>query len=134
MKKIIAITVSLFVIAGFAFAQSEDSALPEEEEQTYLSQETIVPEDQHLNQDDKHGRISIEYFKRLDEVRITYRTIYYEYEKANAMEAIQGCLEDFRVENLYSRFMTIGRDKERYFKDSRGIKWAEYNVHVKFVR
>lgn len=134
MKKIIAITLSLFVIAGFSFAQSEVSALPEDEMQTDLSQKTIVPEDQHLSSDDKSGKVTIEYFPMLDEVRIVYRSMYNLYEKSNAVEAIQGCLEDFRVENQYTRFMYINKDKEKYFKDSRGIKWAEYNSHVKFVR
>ena len=102
MKKIIAVILTLYVAAGFAFAQSEASALPEDEIKVDLTKKTITPKNQHLDPEDKTGKVIIEYTPMVDEVRIHYKY--------------------------------MEKDRERYYKDSRGIKWAEYTAHVKFTR
>lgn len=132
MKKVIA--VLLLAFAGYAFAQSEASALPDDEIKVDLSKKTITPENQHLDPEDKTGKIVIEYVPMVDEVRLTYTCMYNLYDQGRAMNAILGCLEDFTKENKYYHYKYMEKDREKYYKDDRGIKWTQYIVHVKFTR
>lgn len=132
MKKVIA--VLLLAFAGYVFAQSEASALPDDEIKVDLSKKTITPENQHLDPEDKTGKIVIEYVPMVDEVRLTYTCMYNLYDQGRAMNAILGCLEDFTKENKYYHYKYMEKDKEKYYKDDRGIKWTQYIVHVKFTR
>ena len=135
MKKSLALIFSLlFVISGHAFAQSNVSALPEDEVKVDLSAREYTPENQHLDKDDKTGKIRIKYVPMVDEVRIYYTTMYVTYDAGKAMNAVLGCLEDFVKENKYYHYKYMEKDRERYYKDSRGIGWAEYSSHVKFSR
>ena len=134
MKKIIAVILTLCVAAGFAFAQSEASALPEDEIKVDLTKKTITPKNQHLDPEDKTGKVIIEYTPMVDEVRISYTCMYNLYEQGKAMNAILGCLEDFTKDNNYYHYKYMEKDRERYYKDNRGIKWTEYTAHVKFTR
>ena len=126
MKKTLAIFASLFLLAGAAFAQSTASALPDDDVKVDLTKKVITPSDMHLMPEDKTGKV--------DEVRITYTCMYNLYEPGNAMNAIMGCLEDFTKENKYYHYKYMERDREKYFKDNRGIRWAQYISHVKFTR
>lgn len=134
MKKILCVAMALLIGAGFSFAQSEVSALPEDEIKVDLSKKTYSPENMHLNAEDRSGKVVIEFVPMVDEVRIYYTCMYTLYEKDNAMTAIHGCLEDFTKENKYYHYKYLGKDKEKYYKDNRGIKWAEYSAHVQFSR
>ena len=84
--------------------------------------------------EDKTGKVIIEYTPMVDEVRISYTCMYNLYEQGKAMNAILGCLEDFTKDNNYYHYKYMEKDRERYYKDNRGIKWAEYTAHVKFTR
>lgn len=133
MKKIIFFVC--FIIGAFSlYAQSEVSALPEDQVVVDLSKKVITPENQHIDPNDKTGKIQIEYMPMIDEVRIYYTCMYNLYEQWYAMTAIMGCLEDFTKENNYYSYKYITKDKERYYKDNRGIKWAQYIAQVKFSR
>ncbi len=134
MKKTLAIFASLFLLAGAAFAQSTASALPDDDVKVDLTKKVITPSDMHLMPEDKTGKVVIEYTPMVDEVRITYTCMYNLYEPGNAMNAIMGCLEDFTKENKYYHYKYMERDREKYFKDNRGIRWAQYISHVKFTR
>ena len=135
MKKSLALIFSLlFVISGHAFAQSNVSALPEDEVKVDLSAREYTPENQHLDKDDKTGKIRIKYVPMVDEVRIYYTTMYVTYDAGKAMNAVLGCLEDFVKENKYYHYKYMEKDRERYYKDPRGIGWAEYSSHVKLSR
>lgn len=134
MKKTLAILFTIFFIAGSAFAQSEVSALPDEDVKVDLSMKEYVPENQHLDKEDKAGKVRIQYIPWIHEVRIYYKTLYTTYDSGKAMNAVLGCLEDFLKENKYYHYKYMEKDKERYFKDARGIRWAEYSSHVKFSR
>lgn len=147
MKRIIAAVISLFVAAGFSFAQSEASALPDDGIKVNLTKKTITPENQHLLPEDKTGKVVIEYIPMTDEARVYYTCMYESYEKGRAMNAILGCLEDFIADSRnpeksvtegrdYYRYRYMDKDRERYFrdKDNRRLKHAEYSVHVKFIR
>ena len=61
MKKTLAILFTIFFIAGSAFAQSEVSALPDEDVKVDLSMKEYVPENQHLDKEDKAGKVRIQY-------------------------------------------------------------------------
>ena len=106
MKRIVAVIFSIFVALGGAFAQSQVSALPEDEVKVDLSVKEYTPENQHLDKDDN----------------------------GKAMNTVLGCLEDFQKENKYYHYKYMEKDRERYYKDSRGMRWAEYSSHVKFSR
>ena len=134
MKKTFAIFASLFLLAGSVFAQSTASALPDDDIKVDLTKKVITPSDQHLMPEDKTGKVVIEYTPMVDEVRITYTCMYNLYEPGNAMNAIMGCLEDFTKENKYYHYKYMERDREKYYKDNRGIRWAQYISHVKFTR
>lgn len=133
MKKTLAVIASLLFIAGAIFAQSEASALPDEQK-VDLTKRIFTPADQHLKPEDKTGKVVIEYIPMVDEVRITYTCMYNLYEPGNAMNAIMGCLEDFTKDNHYYHYKYMERDREKYFKDNRGMRWAQYISHVKFTR
>ena len=132
MKKSIAIIFSLIFAAGSAFAQSEVSAIPDETNKVDVSMKVIVPENQHTVA--KTAKIKIEYIPMVDEARIYYTAMYVTYDQGEAMNAIIGCLEDFTKDNKYYSYKYMDRDKERYYKDKRGIGWAQYISHVKFIR
>ncbi len=134
MKKTFAILATLLLFTGVAFAQSSVSALPNDDSKVDLSKKIITPADQHLMPGDKTGKIVIEYIPMVDEVRITYTCMYNLYEPGNAMNSIMGCLEDFTKENKYYHYRYMENDRERYFKDERGIRWAQYISHVKLTR
>lgn len=147
MKRIIAAIISLFVVTGFSFAQSEVSALPDDEIKVDLTKKIISPKNQHLEPEDKTGKVVIEYIPMTDEARVYYTCMYESYEKGRAMNAILGCLEDFLADSRnpevsvtdgreYYRYRYMDKDRERYYrdKDNRRLKWTEYSVHVKFIR
>ncbi len=136
MKKTIAILCSLFCFAGAIFAQSTASALPDDEIKVDLSKKVInVPrENAHLDEKDKTASVRIEYIPMVDEARIYYTCMYVQYDSGRAMNSVLGCLEDFTKENKYYHYKYMSKDRERYYKDSRGISWAEYSSHVKFTR
>lgn len=134
MKKIFAVFATLCLCSLSVFAQSTSSALPDDDVKVDLSKKIINPTNQHLLPEDKTGKVVIEYTPMVDEVRIYYTSMYNLYEPGNAMNAIIGCLEDFVKENHYYNYRYIDRDRERYFKDERGIRWAQYISHVKLTR
>lgn len=131
MKKLV-ILLSLFAIMGTAFAQSEASALPDEANKVDLSMRVIVPENIHSA--DKTAKVKIEYIPMTDECRIYYTSMYVTYDSGEAMNSVLGCLEDFTKQHKYYRYTYMDRDRERYYKDDRGISWAQYSSHVKFTR
>lgn len=132
MKKALLILLSMFVIMGNVFAQSEASALPDDKDKPDLSMRVYTPEDQHTK--DKTAKVKIEYIPMTDEARIYYTAMYVTYDSGEAMNAVLGCLEDFTKQNKYYHYTYMDRDRERYYKDDRGISWAQYSSHVKFTR
>lgn len=132
MRKVFVLLLSMFIFAGNIFAQSEVSALPDDKDKVDLSKKVIVPEVQHTT--DKTAKVKIDYIPMTDEARIYYTAMYVTYDSGEAMNAVLGCLEDFTKQNKYYRYTYLDRDRERYFKDDRGISWAQYVSHVKFIR
>ncbi len=132
MKKVLILLLSMSIFAGNIFAQSEVSALPDEKNKVDLSKRVIVPEVQHTI--DKTAKVKIEYTPMTDEARIYYTAMYITYDSGEAMNAVLGCLEDFTKQNKFYHYTYLDRDRERYFKDDRGVSWAQYISHVKFTR
>lgn len=125
----------MFIISVGVFAQSAVSALPDEKDIADLSMKVVVPENQHINeQNTKTAKVKIEYIPMTDEARIYYTDMYVTYDSGDAMNAVLGCLEDFTKQNKYYHYRYMDRDRERYYKDDRGISWAQYMSHVKFTR
>lgn len=129
MKKSLVFILSLFLVLGNVFAQ--DSSV-EETGKANLSMKVIVPENQHTT--DKFAKVRIEYIPISDEVRIYYTSMYVTYQPGEAMNTVMACLKDFQKDNQYYSYKYMERDKERYFKDERGVSWTQYMSHVKFSR
>ena len=101
-------------------------------EETKLQTLTIVPENQHCT--DKNANVKIEYSPMYDEVRIYYETLYVTYDKGEAMNTVMACLQDFQKDNQYYSYNYLKRDSERYFRDDRGQRKAQYSAYLKFNR
>lgn len=144
MKKIVLVLACFSMFAGALFAQSkntdkewsaptsvreiDDDEFEAEKTQTLVS----TPKDMHTV--DKNATVRIEFNPLYDEVRIYYETLYVTYDKGEAMNTVLACLEDFQKENQYFHYRYLKKDRERYFKDDRGQRKAEYSSYLKMSR
>ncbi|MBP5601503.1 MAG: hypothetical protein J6X78_02130 [Treponema sp.] len=138
MKKIFLIS-AILVLSSCLFAQgvtgrgaTEDITDAETFEAQKTKTEIIVPKDIHSK--DTSASVKIEYSPMYDEVRIYYECMYVTYDRGEAMNAVLECLEDFRVEHKYNLYRYLKDDKEKFFKDDRGRRKAQYISYVKFYR
>ena len=138
MKKIFLLTVAM-LFSACLFAQgvtgrgaSEDITDAETFEAEKTKTEIIIPKDFHSK--DTSASVKIEYSPMYDEVRIYYECMYVTYDRGEAMNAVLECLDDFRVEHKYNVYRYLKDDKEKFFKDDRGRRKAQYNSYVKFYR
>ena len=138
MKKIFLLT-AVMLFSACLFAQgvtgrgaSEDIIDAETFEAEKTKTEIIIPKDFHSK--DTSASVKIEYSPMYDEVRIYYECMYVTYERGDAMNAVLECLDDFRVEHKYNVYRYLKDDKEKFFKDDRGRRKAQYNSYVKFYR
>ena len=155
MKKLLVQTLFIFGLLAGAFAQPMsdiDDVYNEgkfETEKTKL--EIIIPEDQHTT--DKNAEVRIEYFPLYDEVRIYYTTLYVTYDRAEAMNTVLACLQDFQTRfsaskdyhytedsdnkkgfAYYRSYQYLRPDVEKFSKDDKGQRKAHYISHVKFIK
>ncbi len=138
MKKIFLLTAAM-LFSACLFAQgvtgrgaSEDITDAETFEAEKTKTEIIIPKDFHSK--DTSASVKIEYSPMYDEVRIYYECMYVTYDRGEAMNAVLECLDDFRVEHKYNVYRYLKDDKEKFFKDDRGRRKAQYNSYVKFYR
>ena len=111
---------------------SEDITDAETFEAEKTKTEIIIPKDFHSK--DTSASVKIEYSPMYDEVRIYYECMYVTYDRGEAMNAVLECLDDFRIEHKYNVYRYLKDDKEKFFKDDRGRRKAQYNSYVKFYR
>ena len=138
MKKIFLLT-AVMLFSACLFAQgvtgrgaSEDITDAETFEAEKTKTEIIIPKDFHSK--DTSASVKIEYSPMYDEVRIYYECMYVTYDRGEAMNAVLECLDDFRVEHKYNVYRYLKDDKEKYFKDDKGRRKAQYSSYVKFYR
>ena len=138
MKKIFTIAAAI-MLGACLFAQgitgrgaTDDYVDSETFEAEKTKTEVIIPKDFHAR--DTTASIKIEYSPMYDEVRIYYECMYVTYDRGDAMNAVLECLEDFRVEHKYNLYRYLKDDKEKFFKDDKGRRKAQYNSYVKFYR
>ncbi|MBD5433101.1 MAG: hypothetical protein HDR36_00050 [Treponema sp.] len=124
MKKIF-VVFAVAMLSAFAFAQDDGGASLD------MSVQTIVPEDQHVQ--NKTAQVRIEYTEGLDEVRIYYTCLEVSFKEDEARETIHQCLNDFMIQKGYLSYKYLKQDRTSYKKDSRGLKRATYMSHVKFL-
>ena len=122
--------ISLAAVSLFAAPVSDEDL--EYYEENKLQTQTIVPENQHVT--DKNATVKIDYSPMYDEVRIYYETLYVTYDKGEAMNSVMACLQDFQKEYQYFSYNYLKRDSERYFRDERGQRKAQYSAYLKFNR
>lgn len=141
MKKILILFTCLFAFSTIIFAQESDTQeIPiagaaydsEQFEAEKTKTEIIIPENQHTT--DSTATVRIEYMPMYDEIRIYYECMYVTYDKGEAMNTVLACLEDFQLEHKYFRYKYLRDDKERFFKDDRGRRKAQYISHLQFER
>ena len=137
MKKILALLTIFTVLMGAVFAETvgdnpDDPFEREKFEKEKLTTQLIVPENQHCT--DKNASVRIEYQPIHDEVRIYYECMNVTYDEGQAMNALIGCLDDFRVEHNYNRYYRLKEDKVSFKKDDKGRRKAIYMAHIKFAR
>ena len=121
MKKGFLVLFSLFFCLGSLFAQ-DLSGIVDNANKVDLSTKFITPKDQHTA--DKTATVKIEYMPMVNELRIYYTSMYVTYEVGEAMNSIQACLKDFIKEHQYYNYKYMERDRERYFKNERGLSVA----------
>ena len=138
MKKIFFISAILLIGAGL-FAQgitgrgaTDDITDAETFEAEKTKTEVIIPKDFHAR--DQSASIKIEYSPMYDEVRIYYECMYVTYDRGDAMNAVLECLNDFRIEHKYNTYRYLKDYKEKFFKDDKGRKKAQYIEYLKFSR
>ena len=138
MKKIFLLTAAM-MFSACLFAQgitgrgaSDDITDAETFEAEKTKTEIIIPKDFHSK--DTAASVKIEYSPMYDEVRIYYECMYVTYDRGEAMNAVLECLDDFRIEHKYNVYRYLKDDKEKFFKDDRGRRKAQYNSYVKFYR
>ena len=138
MKKIFTIAAAM-MLGACLFAQgitgrgaTDDYVDSETFEAEKTKTEVIIPKDFHAR--DTTASIKIEYSPMYDEVRIYYECMYVTYDRGDAMNAVLECLDDFRVEHKYNLYRYLKDDKEKYFKDDKGRRKAQYISYVKFYR
>lgn len=135
MKKFALIFACLSLFVGALFAESpevEEAFADSKYDEQKVKTVVIVPEEQHCT--DRNANVKIEYSPLYDEVRIYYETLYVTYDRGEAMNTVMACLQDFQKQNNYFSYRYLKDDKERYFKDDRGQRKAQYFSYVKFSR
>lgn len=144
MKKALVIFACFSIFSSFIFAQTKSddsewsapSATREVTDEEYEAEKTqtltIVPENQHTT--DKNASVKIEYSPLYDEVRIYYTTLYVTFDKGDAMNTVIEVMEDFMEDYKYFHYRYLKKDRERYFKDDRGQRMAEYSSYIKLSR
>lgn len=143
MKKILVILACLLGLSSFITAQenlptnqSSTIGVPEisaeEFDEAKTKTEIIVPTNQHTT--DQNASVKIEYLPMYDEVRIYYDCLYVSYDRGEAMNTVIQCLADFQQEHKYYSYRYLRNDKERFFKDDKGRRKAQYMSYVKFSR
>ena len=83
---------------------------------------------------DKNASVRIEYQPMHDEARIYYECMYVTYDRGEAMNTVLEVLADFQIEHKYIGYKYLRDDKEKYFKDDRNRRKAQYISYVKFTR
>lgn len=130
MKKKLLVLVLLSIFTAFSFAQAADESLVVEQKST--TTQRIDPEKQYL--EDRNARVWFEYNEAYGEARVYYETLYVTYDRAQAMNAVMRCLQDFTTDHQYYHYRYLRDDREKFFKDNKGQRKAQYMSYVKFDR
>ena len=118
MKKLIALLACATIFGSILMAEaiSDDPFEREKFEAEKTSTYVIVPEEQHVT--DKNASVKIEYSPIYDE----------------AMNTVIACLQDFQKENKYINYKYLKPESQKFFKDDRGQRKAQWSAYLKFTR
>lgn len=135
MKKILAL-IACFTICFSMFALPGDNPDDPFEIERFEADkdaiQVIIPEDMHCT--DKNATVRIEYSYVYDEVRIYYETLYVTYDRGEAMNTVIAVLQDFQKEYKYYSYIYLKPEVQKYFKDDRGQRKAQWSAYLKFKR
>lgn len=146
MKKILVVLSCLMAFSAMLFAQDVPANQTQTQSQSFeapvidddafeegkTKTEVITVTNTHSG--DTTATVRIEYLPIYDEVRIYYESMYVTYDRGEAMNAVLQCLADFQAEHKYFSYRYLRNDKERFFKDDKGRRKAQYMSYVKFSR
>jgi len=156
MKKLFACICVLFAFTAVSFAQAAPDVNEILNDGKFDSEKTkmevIIPENQHCT--DINASVKIEYYPLYDEVRVYYTTLFVTYDRGEAMNTVLACLQDFQTRfsadkdyhysqedgsfgksySYYRGYNYLKPDKDRFFRDERGQRKAQYVSYVKFIK
>ncbi|MCR4580106.1 MAG: hypothetical protein K5681_07155 [Treponema sp.] len=133
MKKLFALLSCVFIFSAVLIAAPVSSVEDDLKfEETKVTTELIVPENQHCT--DKHANVRIEYMPMYDEIRIYYETLYVSYDRGEAMNSVIACVEDFMKDKKYNRYRYLKPESQKYWKDDRGQRKAQWSAYIKLER
>lgn len=156
MKKFFACICALFAFVGLSFAQAAPDVNEILNEGKFDSEKTkmevIIPENQHCT--DLNADVRIEYYPLYDEVRVYYTTLFVTFDRGEAMNTTIACLQDFQTRfsadkdyhysqeegtvgksfSYYRGYTYLRQSKDRFFRDDRGQRRAQYISYVKFIK
>lgn len=155
---LVAFTVSAFAQNSNAYTDSvSEFKQTQKMEQQKLSTQIINVPEGFVGLEDKNymseelsstgGTITMEYSPLYNEVRISYTCMMQQYERGDAMNTVMAVLLDFQdlqkytnadgetnTKERYYHYSYLVPDKEKYFKNERGFKMAQYISYVKFSK
>lgn len=134
MKKIVTLCAAVLLAMGLAFAQSADSVTSSS---TYVDTSTQVRkiEDKYaeFHPTARNVELEMEYTPLTGEVIVYYTCLVASYDQGEAMNTVDAVLEDFGIENKFTRRPTfVKKDRTRYFKDGRDLKMATFRRWVRY--
>lgn len=133
MKKIFALCTVALLAVGVVFAQTsmEDAANPKVDISTQVRQLDDNYADFHPTA--KSVSLDLEYTPLTGEVIINYTCMAASFDQGEAMNTIDAILEEFGIENQFTRKPTfVRKDRIRYYKDGRDLRMATYRRCVRY--
>ncbi|HAK68148.1 MAG TPA: hypothetical protein DEO40_02405 [Treponema sp.] len=138
MKKILSFLAAALLSVGIAAAQvsasdPKEAANPQVDTSTQVRQ--IEDKYESFHPSASKVEIELEYTPLTGEVIVYYTCMGASYDQGEAMNTIDAVLEDFAIENQFTKKPTIvKKDRTRWYKDGRDIRmvnyrrWARYDV------
>lgn len=136
MKKILTLIAAAILTVSSVFAQSaaDPTAVGAD---PYVDTSTIVRviEDKYADFHPTASKVelSLEYTPLTGEVKVFYTCMGASYDQGEAMNTVDAILEDFSIENHFTRRpVFVKKDSTRYVKSGRDLTTATYRRWVRY--
>ncbi len=137
MKKILTIFAVALIALSTSFAQSSAADPTAVGTEAYVDTSTIVRvvEDKYADFHPSATKVelSLEYTPLTGEVKVYYTCMGASYDQGEAMNTVDAILEDFSIENHFTRRpVFVKKDSTRYVKSGRDLTTATYRRWVRY--